>query len=187
MISASDRLPRRGWWHRGHSRISTTCSSPLSSPRSSGRNSSSFELGCSSLEMVGTAVPCGSVLDGKTVLDSKASSSLLLDGSSLSWLPTDDGVSPGLPGRGGMTEFLFCRIRKVSSRQITDWSKVKSAVSLGPFSAPNRWKKLSMVDSFKVDPSVSSIVVISTLSMRPLSSASYCLSMSLQNCCRSAL
>lgn len=119
------------------------------------------------------------------MLDSKASSSLLLDGSSLSWLPTDE--SPGLPGRGGMTEFLFCRIRRVSSRQITDWSKVKSAVSLDSFSAPNRWKKLSMVDSFNVDPSVSSIVVISTLSIRPLSSASYCLSISLQNCCRSAL
>lgn len=50
----------------------------------------------------------------------------------------------------------------------------------------NRWKKLSMVDSLSVEPSVSSIVVSSTLLMRPLSSASYCLIMARQNCCRSA-
>lgn len=35
MISASLRLLSRGWWQMGHSRISTTCSSPRSSASSS--------------------------------------------------------------------------------------------------------------------------------------------------------
>ena len=62
----------------------------------------------------------------------------------------------------------------------------QSSSPLPPALLGNRWKKLSMVDSRRVEPSVSSMVLSSTLLMRPLSSVSYCRSIARQNCCRSA-
>jgi len=55
MMSASLRLFRRGWWQMGHSRISTTCSSPLLTLRSSRSKISPSSPGVlsSGTEMVG--------------------------------------------------------------------------------------------------------------------------------------